>query len=131
MIKSALDTIGLGLSLIQRLFPDKKSRDEATLKLLDLEQSGALKEMATRANIIITEAQSGSWLASNWRPMLMVLFGIIIANNYVLAPYLHGFGLPSVSVPIPPDMWQLLKLGVGGYIVGRSVEKGIKSWKAK
>lgn len=30
---------------------------------------------------------------------------------------------------IPPDMWDLLKLGVGGYVVGRSAEKSIKTWK--
>ena len=30
---------------------------------------------------------------------------------------------------IPPDMWDLLKLGVGGYVLGRSVEKGVKVWK--
>jgi len=37
------------------------------------------------------------------------------------------FGVPML--PLPPDMWELLKIGVGGYIVGRSVEKGVKVWK--
>jgi hypothetical protein len=26
-------------------------------------------------------------------------------------------------------MWELLKIGVGGYVVGRSVEKGVKVWR--
>jgi hypothetical protein len=34
------------------------------------------------------------------------------------------------GVPLPPDMRDLLKIGVGGYVVGRSVEKGVRVWKA-
>ena len=30
---------------------------------------------------------------------------------------------------IPPDMWGLLKLGLSGYIVGRSGEKMVTAWK--
>ena len=55
--------------------------------------------------------------------MLMCLFGLIIANNYLIAPLL---GTPMAD--IPPDMWELLKLGFGGYVIGRSVEKGVKVW---
>ena len=52
----------------------------------------------------------------------MCLFGIIIANNYIIAPI---FGL--ASLPIPDDMWSLMKIGLGGYVVGRSVEN-VASW---
>lgn len=54
----------------------------------------------------------------------MCLFGVIVANNYVVAPI---FG--TTQAEIPPDMWDLLKLGVGGYVVGRSTEKAVKLWK--
>lgn len=89
-------------------------------KVLD----GRMKEIEAAANIIVAEAQGESWLQRNWRPLLMCLFGVIVANNYLVVPL---FGTPSAG--IPPDMWDLLKLGVGGYVVGRSVEKGIKVWK--
>jgi hypothetical protein len=29
----------------------------------------------------------------------------------------------GLALAIPPDMWDLLKLGVGGYVMGRSAEK--------
>jgi len=48
----------------------------------------------------------------------MLTFTYIIAHNYVIAPLFH-----VTSVPIPVDMWDLLKIGMGGYIVGRSAEK--------
>ena len=55
----------------------------------------------------------------------MLIFVAIIANNYIIAPYIQVlFGKQfTVFLPIPPDMWGLLKLGIGGYILGRSAEK--------
>ena len=35
------------------------------------------------------------------------------------------------KLAIPPDMWDLLKIGIGGYTVGRTVEKSVKSYKEK
>ncbi|MGJ3260424.1 MAG: 3TM-type holin [Rhodospirillales bacterium] len=89
-------------------------------KVLD----GQMKEIEAAANIIVAEATGESWLQRNWRPMLMCLFGVIVANNYVVVPI---FG--TAAAEIPDDMWELLKIGIGGYVVGRSVEKGIKVWK--
>lgn len=101
---------------------DQAARIKATLqqKVLD----GQMKEIEAAANIIVAEAQGESWLQRNWRPLLMCLFGVIVANNYVLVPI---FG--TASAEIPDDMWDLLKIGIGGYVVGRSVEKGVKVWK--
>ena len=41
------------------------------------------------------------------------------------------FAGTGVMLDIPPDMWDLLKIGLGGYVVGRSAEKGAKAWKGK
>jgi hypothetical protein len=71
-----------------------------------------------QAGVVTAEAQSQSWMARNWRPMLMLVFTYIIAHNYVIAPLFH-----IQSVPIPADMWELLRIGMGGYIAGRSLEK--------
>lgn len=71
-----------------------------------------------QAGVIGTEAGSKNWLASSWRPILMLTFTYIILHNYVLAPVFH-----LTVVPIPPDMWDLLRIGIGGYVIGRSVEK--------
>ena len=82
------------------------------------------------AKTVRAEINSESKLAKNWRPMLMLLFGLIIANNYIIYPYLVLFFDKAPKLEIPPDMWQLLKIGVGGYTVGRSFEKiASKKWK--
>lgn len=72
----------------------------------------------TQAGVITSEVKSDSWMARNWRPILMLTFTYIILHTYVLAPL---FSIRSVV--IPPDMWELLKLGIGGYVIGRSAEK--------
>lgn len=114
------------LGVVDKAVEDKDQAAQIKARLNALALGGQMKELEAAAQIIVAEAQGESWLQRNWRPLLMVLFGAIIANNYVLVPI---FGTPAAD--IPPDMWDLLKLGVGGYVVGRTVEKGMKSWKGE
>ena len=65
----------------------------------------------------------------NWRPLLMLTCIAIIANNYLLNPYLKLFFAAAPLLELPDALWELLKIGVGGYVVGRSVEKGIDLWR--
>lgn len=91
-----------------------KVENELASKIIELEG----KVVDGKAQIIKAEAQGSSWLQRNWRPITMLVFVYIVANNYIFAPL---FGIPTL--PIPNDLWDLLKIGLGGYIVGRSAEK--------
>jgi len=102
---------------------EEKLRAKATLLAIQADLAAKLAEyerdvVREAAATIRAEAQSASWLARNWRPMTMLLFAYVIAHNYVLVPI---FSLPSTL--IVPDMWELLKIGMGGYVIGRSLEK--------
>jgi len=121
--------ITLGTTLIERLFPDPEQRDKATLELVKLEKSGELAELDAGLQVIVAEASSKNWLAASWRPITMLTFVVIIANNYILYPYLSLFFTEAPLLEIPPDMWDLLKIGLGGYIVGRSTEKSVEAWR--
>lgn len=112
------------LGIVDKAVEDKDQASAIKAKLNELAVTGGMKELEAAAKIIVAEAQGDSWLQRNWRPLLMVMFGTIIANNYLVVPI---FNTPPAD--IPPDMWDLLKLGVGGYVVGRSAEKSIKTWK--
>jgi hypothetical protein len=83
-------------------------------KLLDYEN----RLLEHQASIIQTEAKGESWLQRNWRPILMLLCIFIVFSNYVLVPY---FGIPSVI--LDEHIWNLIEVGTGGYIAGRSLEK--------
>jgi hypothetical protein len=108
---------------------DLKTKLESAIKEKMLEHE--VQFVSYQRDIITAEAKSQSSLARNWRPITMLVFVAIIFNNYLVYPYIQLFGGTAVQLPIPDDMWSLLKLGIGGYIAGRSVEKGIESWKKK
>ncbi len=123
-----------GLGIVDKFVEDKDKANELKAaikdKILVQDHEENLELIKGQVDIILAEAK-GSWLQRNWRPGLMALFGIIIFNNYVLNPWLSTLFSVDVVMRIPPDMWALLKLGIGGYIVGRSVEKGMEKWKQK
>jgi hypothetical protein len=77
----------------------------------------------SKAQIITAEAKSEHFLTSTWRPITMLVFTFIIANNYVLVPYFQAFGFDIPTLQISDKMWNLLSIGIGGYVVGRSAEK--------
>lgn len=130
--------ISAGASMIKSYFPpdlspEQKAKLEAGLQAYQLEMSKQMNDYSTaiiesQSKIIQAEANSGSWLAQNWRPITMLVFVIIIANNYIIYPYLSMFTDKATMLNIPDDMWSLLKIGLGGYVVGRSVEKSVKAY---
>lgn len=121
------------IGIIDKAVPDKdlaeQLKAQVTQQMMSLDYSAFETEISKRAEIIVAEAKGESWLQRNWRPGLMALFGLIIANNYIIYPYLSLFSVKSMALEIPPDMWALLKIGVGGYVAGRSAEKVVALWK--
>jgi hypothetical protein len=115
--------------IIDKVAPDagmaEELKHQARMELLtnghEIQQSAA--------SIIQAEAKSEHWLTANWRPVLMLAITAILINNFILAPYFEWIIGESVVLPLPDGLWDLLTLGVGGYIVGRSGEKITKTWK--
>ena len=69
------------------------------------------------AGIIQTEASSGSFLANSWRPITMLTFvGLIVARWF-------GWAAPNLTEAEYLKLWDIVQLGLGGYVIGRSVEK--------
>lgn len=96
---------------------------------LEAELTGVLAN--AQRDIIVAEAQGQSWLQRNWRPLLMVVFMLILVNNFILVPYVQAFGATVPSLPFPNGAWALLNVSVGGYIAGRSGEKIMETWKGE
>lgn len=131
--------MGGALSIIKGLFGAKKGdgiggiatdireaikgKEITPDKLLDT----YLEVAKLQSSIINTEMQ-GNWLQRSWRPLLMLIVIFIILNNYVLLPY---FPNTMEMLELPEHLWDILKLGVGGYVAGRSVEKAVNIYKRK
>lgn len=109
--------LGIGGKLIDRLWPDPTQKAQAQLALLEMAQKGELTEFTARAEIVKAEAASSHWLAANWRPMLMLTFGALIVARW------FGWAAPNLSEAEYLKLWSIVEFGLGGYVIGRSVEK--------
>lgn len=102
---------------LKRLFPDPeqaaKAQQEITMALLA--NQSALDTAA--GDIIKAEAQSEHWLAACWRPILMLTFGALIVARWL------GWSAPGISDAEVLKLWDIVQLGLGGYVIGRSAEK--------
>lgn len=70
-----------------------------------------------QTKIVLAEAQGGSWLQRNWRPITMITFLVLVVCD--------SFGL--LKFRLADQAWSLLQLGLGGYVCGRSLEKIVPS----
>ena len=70
-------------------------------------------QLQAKADIIMAEAKSDSFIARNWRPITMLTFLALVV--------LDSFGW--LANPLASEAWTLLQIGLGGYVVGRSAEK--------
>jgi len=86
------------------------------------------EQIKAQKEIITAEIKSG-WLSRSWRPILMLTIVAIVANNYLIYPYLSMFTEKVVVLDLPNKLWNLMQIGVGGYIAGRSGEKIVDKWK--
>ena len=98
--------------IVDKAIPDKDLKEKLKHELNTQLINGEHEELIAKSRIIQAEAESKHWLTATWRPALMWICIIVIANNYILAP-----------------VWNLLTIGVGGYIAGRSGEKIAQKWK--
>jgi hypothetical protein len=122
--------IGVGKELIGRIWPDPQEQAEELRKLEELRQKGELAElqayiqvMQARLSVIQSEATSEHFLTANWRPIVMLVFtGLIVARWF-------GLSAEGISEAEYIEIWGILKLGIGGYVVGRSAEKVVKEYK--
>jgi len=103
--------------VVKSVFPDKdKAKEVESALIIKLNENATQLHLAA-ADIIKAEAQSESWLARNWRPMVMVVFaGLIVARWF-------GWAAPNLTEAEYLKLWSIVEFGLGGYVVGRSVEK--------
>ena len=128
IISALLPTIG---SVLDRVIPDKSAASKAKAELTAalMAQEGEIQKPA--AEIVKEEAKSEHWLTATWRPILMLGITAGILNNMLFAPYISAIFGTEIIIDIPEQMWFLLNLGVGGYVMGRSGEKMWKTWKGQ
>lgn len=113
--------LNLGGKLIDNLVPDKQAADVMKLKMLEMNQTGALAALASDTDlakaasaVVEAEAKSEGWLTRSWRPITMLIFvALIVARMF-------GWTTNTVGEAEYLSLWEMVKIGLGGYVVGRS-----------
>jgi hypothetical protein len=104
------------MAILGKLIPDPQALAAAQLKLLAMQQTGQLAELSAAVSVIIAEA-SGNWLQRSWRPLMMITFTALIVARWL------GWTAPNLQPAEYEQLWEIIKLGIGGYTIGRTVEK--------
>lgn len=94
-----------------------KADPQAAVKIRQVEAQLEQTRLEVRGQVVQAEAKGESWLQRNWRPLMMVWFGILVGG------YWFGFTPENLSEDAILSLFGLIKLGLGGYVLGRSVEK--------
>jgi len=108
---------GIISKVIDKAVPDKKQAAEikaqAAQQILSMEHT----ELQGAIDIIKLEASGGSWLQTSWRPITMLSFLALL--------FLYWFGVAPENLPESTinKLFDLLQIGIGGYIGGRTIEK--------
>jgi len=106
---------------IEKSVPDKDLQEKLKAQLQTQLLQSNTAELQAAAKIVEAEAKAG-WFASSWRPLLMYVLIFILVWNYVIGPVIKVFTGAVISFELPGDVWTLLNVGLGGYVVGRSAE---------
>jgi len=94
-----------------------KTDPQAAIKIRQIEAQLEQTRLEVRGQAVQAEAKGESWLQRNWRPLTMVWF------SFLVGAYWFGYTPEKLSDAAVLSLFGLIKLGLGGYVIGRSAEK--------
>ena len=121
IVTALLPMLGkIGERVAAKIFPDpadelRRLELSNAIPLAIIENANELEKAG--AEIVKTEAASAHWLAANWRPVTMLTFVALIVARWL------GWAAPDLSEAEYLKLWDIVELGLGGYVIGRSAEK--------
>lgn len=115
--------LGLIGKAVDKAVPDRDKAEalKADITLAMLNQGA--DELRGAVEIIKAEANGQSWLQRNWRPGLMVWFAGLIGAHWL------GYTPDNLPPETVDKLLDIVQVGIGGYVIGRSVEKAAAAWK--
>ena len=116
IIKEAVEGVLSGASGIIDSLPSNDKKQQAKNELSEIVLREINRAMSYQADVIKME-MGGNLLQRSWRPLLMVAFGTILVCKW------FGFTDSSIPVELEKELLDIVKLGLGGFIVGRSTER--------
>lgn len=124
-----VDTV---LNIINKFIPDQDKQAEIKKALEDANT----QQMIAQKDVMIAEMSAESWLTRNWRPMMLISFGMIIVGQWIMTdlfPYVKmvmgwNIWLPKAK-PLDPMYINLIENLAGISVGARTLEKMMTTWK--
>ncbi|WP_303181275.1 3TM-type holin [uncultured Butyricimonas sp.] len=117
-VKGVVSAVG---GVIDRLTLPAREKKQLETDLLRIFIEWEKRVMEAQAAVLTEEAR-GTWLQRSWRPLVMLTFALIVlAGTFTSLPMLADTS----------RFWDLLEIGLGGYVVGRSGEKIVQAFTEK
>lgn len=119
--------IDIGGKLIDKLIPDPAAKAAATMKLMELQQSGDLAVIASQTKLNEIEAANPNLFVSGWRPFVGWTCGLGLAFQVFFGPLIIWLGTlfgRAMTVPtLDTTLLTTLLIGMLGLGGMRTVEK--------
>jgi hypothetical protein len=113
-------------STVDKAIPDKDLAEKLKAQLNTELLKSSTEQLKAAASIVEAEAKAG-WFSASWRPLLMYVLIFILVWNYIIGPVIKLMIGTVITFELPGDVWTLLQIGLGGYVVGRSGESIARS----
>ena len=117
-VKNVVSAVG---EVIDRLTLPAREKRQLESDLLQVLAEWERARVEAQSAVLV-EAAKGSWLQRSWRPLVMLVFAVIVLVG------------TFTNLPILDDtsrFWDLLEIGLGGYVVGRGGEKILQVFTRK
>ena len=103
-------------NVVDNVFTNDEEKSEAKKQLTEVVLNSLNRMAEVQGEVIKTEMQ-GNWLQKSWRPLIMMAFGVILICKW------FGFTDANIDHELELKLMDIVQLGLGGYVVGRSAEK--------
>ena len=110
-------------NIIDKAVPDKDLAQQIKAQIAERSDNLQLETIKAQQAIIVAEAQNGSFLSQNWRPITMLVFVVLVSAHWL------GFTPENIGEAEVLALLDIVQVGLGGYVIGRSGEKMVKAWK--
>ncbi len=138
-----MDLLGIGpiiqaaTEVIGRFIPDPNKKAEVELELTKALLSNQQSIYDAMKTVMAADAASESWLTRNARP-IVVMWGLTTITWIVLTAFIDAIfdthvlspTLNSISA-VPDQLWNIVMVGIGGYILAKGVTDGIAAARKK
>ena len=103
-------------NIVDGLATSDEEKSQAKERLSSVVFDALNKGVELQASVMKTE-MTGNFLQRSWRPIVMLAFvGLLVIRWLGLVEH-------HIAAELELELMQIIKIGLGGYVVGRSVEK--------